>query len=155
LIGLFNERLSAPRRDTFSLRPKVLFCVGRDNPGGGRIAGVFVAGKATFYDDLIRAAGGRNALEAWGQAYARLSMEGVLAAAPDIVIDIAPAMESGTCDHLIRDWQAVDRLPAVAGGQVHCMSSDYCTVPGPRLLLLFDDLQRIIAAFCRGKKTAS
>jgi iron complex transport system substrate-binding protein len=157
LIKLFSDRLSTMTtgHDTLRSRPKVLFCVGRDNPGGGKVSGVFVAGKATCYNDLLWAAGGQNALEGEKLRYARMSMEGVLAAAPTIVIDIASAMDNCTCSLLVRDWNAMERLPAVVNRNVYCLSNDYCSVPGPRLLLLLEDIERIIAAFHREKESAS
>jgi iron complex transport system substrate-binding protein len=125
--------------------PKVLFCVGRDGPGAGRIKSVYAAGGRTFYNDLIVAAGGENAFSNSTPAYSKLSPEGILSLAPDIVIDVAPAMGNYACDLLVADWNSMGRIPAVKHKRVYCMSKDYATVPGPRALLLLDDLKRIIA----------
>lgn len=144
LNRLFNERLT---QETSSrpMRPKVLFCVGRDSPGAGRIKSVFAAGSSTFYNDLIEAAGGTNAFSDSVPAYPRLSPEGIMAIAPDIVIDVAPAMGNYNCESLVADWLSMSRIPAVKSRKVYCMAKDYATVPGPRMLLLLDDLRRIIA----------
>jgi ABC-type Fe3+-hydroxamate transport system substrate-binding protein len=45
----------------------------------------------------------------------------------------------------------MDRVPAVARGRVHCMSSDYATIPGPRLLLLIDDIKMILGVRTWGR----
>ena len=150
MVRLFGNAL-APARTHDGSAPKILFCVGRDAPGAGRITGVYAAGKATFYHDLIKAAGGRNAFPDSFPAYPKLSAEGILALAPDIIIDVAPAMESCACSLLVRDWQAMTRVPAVAEGMIYCMEGAYATVPGPRLLLLLRDLERMIDKLYQGR----
>ncbi|MBN1306656.1 MAG: ABC transporter substrate-binding protein [Chitinispirillaceae bacterium] len=149
LVALFTMRLNKKKPDTQALL-KVLLCVGRDAPGAGTIKSVFVAGRSTFYNDLILAAGARNAFPDSVPAYPKLSPEGILALAPDVIIDVAPAMGSYACSLLVWDWQKMGRVPAVANGRVHCMSSDYAAVPGPRLLLLLDDIEDILGT--SGKK---
>jgi iron complex transport system substrate-binding protein len=150
LVALFTKRLR--RKDPDTAAPlKVLFCVGRDAPGTGTIKSVFAAGRSTFYNDLILAAGARNAFPDSAPAYPKLSPEGILALAPDVIIDVAPAMGSYACSLLVADWQKMDRVPAVARGRVHCMSSDYATIPGPRLLLLIDDIKMILGVRMWGR----
>jgi iron complex transport system substrate-binding protein len=143
LKRLFHERLTQAIGSR-PVRPKVLFCVGRDSPGAGRIKSVFAAGSATFYNDLIEAAGGTNAFSDSVPAYPRLSPEGIMAIAPDIVIDVAPAMGNYNCESLVADWLSMSRIPAIKSRKVYCMAKDYATVPGPRMLLLLDDLRQII-----------
>ena len=143
LIRLFHERLTHSRGHTPRL--KVLFCVGRDNPGAGRIKSIYAASRGTYYNDLIESAGGMNAFSDSTPAYPRLSSEGIMAIAPDIVIDVAPAMGNYSCDLLVEDWFSLTRIPAVKQKRVFCMAKDYATVPGPRMLLLLDDLRRIIS----------
>ncbi|KMQ49632.1 periplasmic binding protein [Chitinispirillum alkaliphilum] len=125
--------------------PKILICVGRDNPGAGRIGSIFAAGKSTFYNDLIEAAGGVNAYSLPSPSYPRLSPEGIMSLAPDIIIDIAPSMGDYTCSLLVEDWYSLSRVPAVRKGNVFCLSGDYATIPGPRILLLLDDIREIIS----------
>lgn len=144
LIGLFHEQLTQSTREQ-TTRPKVLFCIGRDNPGAGRIKSIYAAGRGSYYNDLIESAGGTNAFSDGVPAYPRLSPEGIMAIAPDIVIDVAPAMGNYNCSLLVEDWYSLDRVPAVKNKRVYCMEMDYATVPGPRTLLLLDDLKRVIA----------
>ena len=143
LILEFNDKLTKPARQEYI--PKVLFCVGRDNPGSGRIKSVYIAGCGSYYNDLIEAAGGKNVFTNSDRAYPQLSMEGILALAPDIIIDVASAMENCNCNTLIADWNSMERLPAVKNKRIYCIANDYATVPGPRILLLLDGLKRIIA----------
>ncbi|MDG5816026.1 helical backbone metal receptor [Chitinispirillales bacterium ANBcel5] len=144
LIGLFADKVPDDGNSVHSA-PKVLICVGRDNPGAGRVGSVFAAGKSTFYNDLVEAAGGVNAFFSRSPNYPRLSPEGILSLEPDIIIDIASSMGEYSCDMLINDWSSFTRLPAVRNNNVFCLSNDYATIPGPRMLLLLEDIRKIIA----------
>jgi len=132
-------------------RPSILLCVGRDNPGSGNVTSVFAAGRFTFYNDLLEAAGARNAFPDSLPAYSRLSEEGILSLAPDIIIDVAPAMGNYSCSTLVADWKKVPRLSAAQKGNVHCLSSDYATIPGPRAILMVRDLRNIIDEYRQGQ----
>jgi len=145
LIEQFRVALGNDALNDSAGRPKVLFCVGRDNPGTGTITTMFVAGRNTFYDDLIEAAGGKNAFHDLHQQFLRISLEGVLAAEPDIIIDMSSSMENAPCSLMTNDWRSLDRVPAVRNNRIHCLMKPYATLPGPRLLLLLDDLKHIIA----------
>jgi iron complex transport system substrate-binding protein len=108
------------------------------------VHGVYAAGAGTFYHELIRSAGGKNAFPDPLPQYPRLSLEGLIMLAPDIIVDIAPAMDGYSCSTLVTDWKTASMIPAVRNGRIHCLTADYATVPGPRILLLADDLRRII-----------
>ncbi|HAJ80224.1 MAG TPA: hypothetical protein DCO75_10695 [Fibrobacteres bacterium] len=143
LILEFNDKLTKPARQAYI--SKILFCVGRDNPGSGRIKSVYIAGRSSYYNDLIEAAGGKNVFTDSVPAYPQLSTEGILSLAPDVIIDVAPSMENCNCNTLVADWNSMDRIPAVKNKRIYCIANDYATVPGPRILLLLDDLKRIVA----------
>lgn len=142
----FRSKL-IPDEKSIGARPQVMICVGRDNPGDGTIRSVYAAGAATVFDELIRAAGGENAVKVRKPEYPRLSPEGIMTLNPDIIIDIASSMSDYNCETLVKDWYSMDILSAVKSGNVKCISADYATVPGPRLVYLIDDLRAIIAEY--------
>ncbi len=146
LIRLFDKKMTKTIHDV-SFPPKVLICVGRDSPGGGRIGSIFAAGKNTFYNELIEASGGVNAFAENAPSYPRLSIEGIMSLAPDIIIDIAPSMEHTSCSLLVEDWYSLDRVPAVRNRNVFCLPADYATIPGPRMLLLLEDIRETVGRF--------
>jgi iron complex transport system substrate-binding protein len=125
-------------------RPKVLLCVGRDSPGGGTVKSVYAAGAGTFYNSLIEAAGAVNAFVDTIPHYPKLSMEGIITVAPDIIIDVAPAMGDYVCTTLVADWKSAAMIPAVDKNRVYCLAADYATVLGPRVLKLFSDIREMI-----------
>ena len=80
------------QKTNHSTRPKVLIVVER-NLGTGAIEDVYVAGKNTFYDELINMAGGINAFEDEKIAYPIVSAEGIIHLNPDFIIDLIPQLD--------------------------------------------------------------
>ncbi len=70
-----------------SSRPRVLLSVSRDL-AEKRLTSVYIAGKNTFYDELIEMAGGQNASREEGILYPRISLEGVLKIDPEVIFDL-------------------------------------------------------------------
>jgi iron complex transport system substrate-binding protein len=108
------------------------------------IRNVYIAGKSTFYNDLVNLAGGKNCFKNDLPVYPNLSREGILSIKPDIIIDVSPAMRSITCASLKGDWDDLSILPAVRNKEVYCIARDYATIPGPRITLLLEDIKEIV-----------
>lgn len=142
LIAIFDSALTAvaPSED----RPRVLLCVGRERPGSGSVQSVYAAGAGTFYHDLILAAGARNAFSDSIPRYPRVSLEGLVTVAPEVIVDIAPAMGGYACSTLAADWDSIEEIPAVRAGNLFCLAADYATLPGPRALVLLEDLRVLL-----------
>jgi iron complex transport system substrate-binding protein len=113
----------------------------------GSVRSVNAAGAGTFYNGLIEAAGGRNAIVDSIPHYPKLSLEGIITVAPDVIIDVAPAMGPYACSTLVADWESVSMVPAVEQDRVYCLAADYATVPGPRLTLLLNDLRELVERY--------
>lgn len=143
LLQLFEKTFANVNKDLN--RKKILICVGRDAPGAGTIKSVYAAGQTTFYNDIIKAAGAINAFPDSFPIYPSLSTEGILTVAPDIIIDVAPAMGYYSCSLLVNDWKQMSRLPAVKNNRIYCLPRDYATVPGPRIILLLNDIRAIVS----------
>jgi iron complex transport system substrate-binding protein len=129
-------------------KPKVLLCVSRDNVGSGAVNKCFVAGASSFYNQLIESAGGVNALKDVSQAYPSISAESVVRLDPDIIIDISSShiisnQQEATCG----DWDIFKSVAAVKTKNVRCLSGDYLTIPGPRFVLILDDLKIIFSQY--------
>ena len=109
-------------------RPKVLWVVQREP--------LRVAGTETFADEIIRLAGGQNAIGPTIQKYPPIGIEQVVASEPDVIIE--PAM--GTADlsaqrqEAYRYWAAMPSLPAVRDGRIHVVDGDPVSRLGPRLV---------------------
>jgi iron complex transport system substrate-binding protein len=143
LVAKFRESISQLDTILSGSRPSVMLCVGRANPGEGVIRSVYIAGKSTLYNEIINAAGGKNAFSDSLPQYPKLSPEGIMYLNPDIIIDIASAMSNYNCSDLIKDWQGLKNVKAVERNNIFCIDKGYATVPGPRILLLIQDLKEI------------
>lgn len=101
---------------------RLLVCVGHDES----LSRMYVAGKGTFYDELIERAGGVNACGDTAAKYPEISPEGLTAMHPDVVIDILPNPGHFTSN----DWRPYRAV---------VITNDYASIPGPRFVLLLQD----------------
>jgi iron complex transport system substrate-binding protein len=107
--------------------PSVLFLIG--------LSPITAAGSGTFLDQLLNAAGGRNAIADIPVAWPNLSLEDVVRRAPDVVI-VAGVAAGGSAHDPARalasrpGWRDV---PAVRHGRVHAVDPDVVHRPGPDL----------------------
>jgi iron complex transport system substrate-binding protein len=102
---------------------------------------LIVAGVGTFVDDLIHVAGGVNVAADTGQPWPRLSIETVLARAPEVIIDSALDHEEGADRGL---WDRFPTLPAVRDNRVHAYRSFAALRGGPRLADAAEEFARLI-----------
>ena len=145
LIRSINDEMAdtVPKPD----RPRILLCIGRDNPGLGAIARVYVAGPKSFYSQLINHAGGVSAYADSLFTYPTFSCEGVIRLAPDIIIDLMASV-AGLQQRKVRDdWKALSMVPAVKNGLVFCPSEDFMTIPGPRIGLILRQIKKAVSEY--------
>ena len=111
--------------------PAVLFVVST--------APIIAAGEGTFMDELVRLAGGRNAAARFSGRYPRLSVEGLVAARPDVIF-VAGMSGVERFPPEVTRWK---EIPAFRDGAVITLDGDLVTRPGPRLVTA---LERVSAA---------
>ena len=105
------------------------------------------AGPGSFYDDLLRLAGHQNALEAWTGAFPAVSLEFVLRADPEVIIELSPepGTRAGGDEDALRTWSKVGSLQAVAQKRVRVLVGEKYFVLGPRITETFEALCACIA----------
>lgn len=110
------EREVAAQRRARRNAPRVMFVVWTDP--------LYVAGRATFTDDLFELTGARNAvaLNGWPQ----YSLESLLASPPDLLLYPRGAVTPGQMDALL------NRLPGLRS-RVVAVDEDIFQRPGPRM----------------------
>ncbi len=146
LVSGIRGRIAEIQKKTDGLpRPSVLISVGR-NVGTGSLEDVYVAGGNTYYDELIRYAGGRNAYTGANVPYPVISAEGLLHLDPDCIIDLVPALVGKGVDRaaILKDWETVPGLEARKNGKIFVLDGDYMVIPGPRFVMFLEDLVRIL-----------
>lgn len=124
---------------------RVMISIGR-TVGSGNLGEVYAAGKNTYYDELLNYAGAVNAVENQLVAYPALSAEGIIRINPDIIIDfVLDNVRNGLSDEQIKaDWQSVQRVSAFKNNRYYIFNRGYAVIPGPRFILLLEDLANII-----------
>jgi len=114
----------------------MMFIVGR-NPG--TLAGLVAVGKASYLNEVIAIAGGENVFRDSFAPYPKVSLEEVLARAPEVIVDMGDMAqtEGVTEEHkksVIALWNRYSRIPAAEKKNVFAVASDIFVVPGPRVV---------------------
>jgi iron complex transport system substrate-binding protein len=136
LAADIRSSLDAARRQASGLpRRSVLFLVGRSP---GTLQGMVGAGPGTFLDELLRLAGGDNLLKDSPIAYPKVSLEQLLAADPEVILDMgdfahAEGKPLEPSQQLLALWSKYPRLRAVRSGGVRQVGEEIFIRPGPRV----------------------
>ena len=130
LAQRFERRLLELRAQPApEFRPRVLVVVGH-NP-------IFAAGPQSRMDELVRLAGGQNALPAGD--WVQVDTEALIQSEPDVIVDLS----EGDPALLWSEWSA---LRAVAGGAFCHVDANVISRPGPRILEAVDRLAACLLA---------
>ncbi|MDJ0763321.1 MAG: helical backbone metal receptor [Myxococcota bacterium] len=145
LVTAIEKKIRNIEKKTAHLdRPRILMTTGR-RMGSAALTDIFVVGKRSFFNDVIVAAGGENAMPESAIQYSRISTEGIIALNPEVIVDLmADLDETGiSVQDVIEQWQEVGRVDAVASGRVHVIGEDFAVIPGPRIVLLIEALAKV------------
>ncbi|MDR0336036.1 MAG: helical backbone metal receptor [Planctomycetaceae bacterium] len=148
-----ENKLQTLRAKSEELPPiRVLICIDRLR-GNGQLQNLYVAGTNPYFQDAIHWAGGTNVAASTNLAIPVLSVEGVVAMNPEVIIDLmvgakVQAAENGeeiTENDLINDWKTLgNEVDAVKTGKIYVLTEDYATIPGPRTPLFVEKLLEIL-----------
>ncbi len=114
-------------------RPSTAVIIGRE-PGGLR--GIYASAGIGFLHDMLEAAGGDDVFADVARQNLQVSVEILLARAPQVIIEVHPP-EGWTPERLTRErnlWQAFPGLPAIRNDRVYLIADDAVLVPGPRVV---------------------
>jgi len=112
-------------------RPRTLLVFGREEAS---MRGLYVSGGVGFLHDMLEVAGGINVMADVTREGLPLSLEQLLARAPDVVIELR-ATEKWSPARYAREaeaWRTVS-IPAVRSSRVMFLPDDAITIPGPRV----------------------
>ncbi|HSG00241.1 MAG TPA: ABC transporter substrate-binding protein, partial [Vicinamibacterales bacterium] len=114
-------------------RPRTAVIIGREP---GSLRGIYASAGIGFLHDMLEAAGGDDVFADVVRQNLQVSVEILLARAPQVIIEVHPP-EGWTPERLARErdlWQAFAGLPAVRNARVHLIADDAVLVPGPRVV---------------------
>lgn len=89
---------------------------------------LFLVGGDTFIDEMLETVGAHNLARTLGAGYPRGSIEWVIGAKPELLLDMTPGGEDGRAF-----WGRWPSLPAVAGERVLTLDASRISLPGPEL----------------------
>lgn len=133
-VAGLQARLDAIRqRVAGRRRPRTLLVFGREP---GALRAIDASGGVGFLADIVSLAGGENVFANEKHESMRVSIEAVIAAAPDIIIDLHYGQPLGPeqIDRERAAWKALGSVPAVREGKVALLVGDEFVVPGPRVV---------------------
>lgn len=143
-----GERLATDWRNGLAPDPlpgpklKVMLSVGRR---AGDLGEMLVASKGTFFDELLTRLGVENAFPDGPTLYPEVGLEQVVARKPDVILELrADPIAAEKAADLIRDWQPLDRIPAVRNGRIEIIAGGHVVVPGPRLPQLYKEMREAL-----------
>lgn len=134
LVVDLERRMAATRaRIAGTDAPRVLMVVGQSP--------LVAVGPGTVLGDLLEQAGGRNVAPP-DAPWPHLSVEVVIAADPEVIIDSSMGTEEGTAT--LAFWAPLASLAAVRNGRVYPFRDTRMLRPGPRIPEAFEDLARLL-----------
>lgn len=135
VIDDIDATLDAAAAKRPARHPRVLAILDREAGGLGNLVAV---GPGSYIDELVAVVGGDNVLAASGVRYPKISLEEVLRAQPDVILDLSFAGHEG-----VTAWQQVD-VPAVKAGKVLALTEDYFQHPSVRVKAALDRMAAAI-----------
>jgi len=141
-----QARIERVRGKTSGLRQtRVMVAVGR-NLNETSLGSIYISGHDGFYDQLLGMAGGTNVYRRRTIALPAISAEGIQSLNPEVIIDIAPALGQTVLqkNSPIKAWDFAAGVEAVKNGRVYVFGQDYGVRPGPRFILLLEQMARVL-----------
>ena len=122
-------------------RPKTLLVFGRER---GSLRNIDASGGVGFLHDMLEAAGGADVLSDVRRQSVTMTMEMVLARAPEVILELryGPA-DAGDAEDL-RQWSVLAAVPAVKRQRIYQLRGEQFVVPGPRVVMAVEQMARTL-----------
>ena len=132
------KKASEPAANKTETRPRVLITFGG---GATTLDQIHAFGADCLHNDLLERAGGANAIEN-KLAFSTLSKEAVIRLNPDVIIQLAPGTKAPADP--AANWRELSGVAAVQNKRVHVLTGDHTCIPGPRVIQILNDFERIL-----------
>lgn len=140
-----RERMGGIREKTAGLpQTRVMISVERAM-GTGSLRDIYIAGRSSFYEEMIALAGGVNAYSG-NISFPVVSEEGIIEMDPEVIIDMVTDLDQHGWDKalLLKEWETLSHVDAVENGRVYVFGEDFEVIPGPRFILTLEKMARVI-----------
>jgi len=144
LLG--REDVAARRKAEILATRRAVTAATADRPRPATVAIVdrsplYLVGAETFLDEMLESVGATNLVRRLPAGYPRGSIEWLIAARPELLLDMTPG-----ADEASKFWSRWPSLPAVSAGRVISVEASRVSMPGPDL----DDALRSLAVVVHG-----
>lgn len=147
IISAFRDSLKNIGKNAPSRRqPSVLFALMNPEECLRPITELTILGKDGFYDELIKAAGGRNAYIG-DIPYPRLSREAILTLDPDVIVAAVPGCAN--IQTVKNSWDTLEYAKTGGAPKLLLLDDPGDTIPGPRTVSTLRKLAGTIAGWSR------
>lgn len=144
LLLTMNRTIDTVREQIMnSPHPTVLMTIGRSLE---EVKNLYVVGNDEYYDEMITIAGGINAFKGGSVRYPMISFEGIIQINPDVIIEIVAEMggNTGSPEDYRKTWSKFNDIKAIRLNRIYYITEPYAVRPGPRFVLLIQDLAKIL-----------
>jgi iron complex transport system substrate-binding protein len=93
---------------------------------------LFVVGGGNFIDTMLTIAGARNIAAEYREAFPRVAMEWLVAASPELLVDLSPEAAAGVEDAMAF-WKRWPNIEAVKNERLLPIDAALISMPGPAL----------------------
>jgi iron complex transport system substrate-binding protein len=121
------------RRASGQPRPRTALVFERD---AGSLRGMFASAGIGFLHDMLEVAGGADAFGDVQRQSLQLSVETLLARAPEVIVELRPD-EAWSADRLAHErdvWKTLASVPAIRNDRLYIIADQRVLVPGPRVV---------------------
>jgi iron complex transport system substrate-binding protein len=142
LMAATRAGLADVARKTSALpRLKVAVIVDRTP---GTLRDLYAATAGNFLSELVEIAGGHMALPAVKSGYGMLSQEQLLAAHPEVILDLTHDPNSGLAGDSLEPWRQMPELEAVRSRRVYAVHQEFVTHASQRMAQTAELFARLI-----------
>jgi len=136
MVAKFRKRLNnIAHQVRHKRKPRVFFQIGLEP--------IITAGRGTLINEVIERAGGVNVAGLDIANYPRYSAEGIIGAAPEIII-FAPMVHDKEFAGVKRFWHKFRELPAVKNNKIYPMNADLINRASPRIVDAIEKMALIL-----------
>jgi iron complex transport system substrate-binding protein len=144
LVKRFRDGLQAIRKRVADRpRPRVLLTVSRQPD---KLANILTTGRGTFLDEMLGIAGGINVFGRVDMPYPQVSVEGIIAQRPDVIIELMPEVELTDVlrQRTLDRWSRVGSIPAAVHDRIFFITNRHCLIPSPRYVEIIAKVSRLL-----------
>jgi iron complex transport system substrate-binding protein len=142
LVASTRAGVDAVARKTAALsRPSVLLIVDRVP---GTLRELYTATEGSYLAELVNIAGGRMAVPPARRGYGKLSQEDLIAANPDVILDLSHGPAARSSADPVAAWREMPELKAVRTGRVIAVDEDYVPHASQRIVQTAELFARLI-----------